>query len=113
VLGSRYLGAVLPDSPEVRQIAGEAEYERGAELLEAQRFREAADRFQAAVEAIPESAEAHNNLGVALASLGDVAAAAEHFKTAVSLDPQFIEARNNLAAALASGGGRPKGRLQQ
>ena len=55
--------------------------------------------FRAAVALIPDSAPAHNNLGVALASAGAVAEAATHFAEAVRLQPDFTEARQNLAAA--------------
>jgi Flp pilus assembly protein TadD len=48
---------------------------------------------------MPDSAAAHNDLGIALASLGDLSHAAEHFRRAVALDPAFDEARRNLASA--------------
>jgi len=47
----------------------------------------------------PDSAAAHNNLGVALASTGAVKEAAGHFQQAVRLQPDFAEARRNLEAA--------------
>ena len=46
------------------------------------------------------SAEAHNNLGVALASMGVLNQALDNFRRAVELDPGFVEARQNLTAAL-------------
>jgi Flp pilus assembly protein TadD len=50
---------------------------------------------------LPASAAAHNDLGVALASVNDVAAAAAQFRQAVVLNPDFVEARRNLTAAEA------------
>ena len=46
------------------------------------------------------SISCHNDLGTALASLGEIDQAIEQFKLAVSLEPTFDEARNNLASAL-------------
>ena len=99
LLGSAYLGSVVPDSAGVH-------YEVGSLLLERREFEEAAQHFEAALRAGPESAAAHNNLGVALASAGRVPEAIEHFRRAVTLEPGFAEARNNLDAALRVGGAR-------
>ncbi|HNX96313.1 MAG TPA: tetratricopeptide repeat protein [Candidatus Aminicenantes bacterium] len=44
----------------------------------------------------PRLAQAHNNLGVALAQLGDLEQAASAFSTALTLQPDFTEARENL-----------------
>jgi spermidine synthase len=99
ILGSAYLGAVVPDTDAVRTLAGEAHYERGSDLLDQGDFHRAADEFRAALEHLPQSAAAHNNLGVALASLGRIDQAVEHFRRAVVLDPGFEEARNNLRRA--------------
>jgi spermidine synthase len=127
LLGSRYLGAVVPESATVYQLLaadlvengrseeamtqlrraveldpanGRAQYDLGSLLLEQGRFVEAADRFRAALRAMPESAEVHNNLGVALASMADVDGAVDHFRRAVALQPDFAEARRNLTAAM-------------
>ena len=102
VMGSAYLGAVVPDSEEMRGVLADARlalYERGETLLEAGRFADAAAQFREALATMPDSAAVHNNLGVALASAGDLAGAASHFREAVGLDPRFPEARRNLAVA--------------
>ena len=52
------------------------------------------------MEAWPEDAEAHNNLGIALASAGRMAEAAEAFREAVRLDPAGVLAHRNLGIAL-------------
>jgi spermidine synthase len=108
ILGSAYLGAVVPDSEVVagllaaRPGSALAEYEAGSLLLERGQYAQAAAHFRAALPGMAGSAELHNNLGVALASMGDVASAREHFREAVRLQPGFVEAQENLAAALRS-----------
>jgi hypothetical protein len=105
ILGSRYLGAVVPDSRAVANLlaaapgSARARYEEGSALLERGQFADAAARFRAALPEMAGSAELQNNLGVALASMGDVRGALDHFREAVRLDPDFTEARQNLAAA--------------
>ena len=128
ILGSAYLGAVLPDSSEVHRILadealarrgrpdeamahlrraieldpgnGRALWDLGQLLLERQDFPAAAGNLRAALATMPNVAELHNDLGVALASMGDVRSATGHFREAVALQPDFTEARNNLDAAL-------------
>jgi tetratricopeptide (TPR) repeat protein len=48
----------------------------------------------------PDAAEAHYNLGVALAAKGRTEEAIHHFQEALRLKPYFAEARDNLARAL-------------
>ena len=68
----------------------------------------AAAEFQETRKLSPDFADAHNNLGIALASLGKLDEAIEHFREAIRLDPSFPDAKNNLAIALAQkkGAGR-------
>jgi lipoprotein NlpI len=47
---------------------------------------------------MPDSADVHNNLGVALASEGHVTEAVDHFNAALKLRPEFSDAQRNLAA---------------
>jgi tetratricopeptide (TPR) repeat protein len=68
-------------------------------LLQQHEYREAADRLQSAVRALPDFAPAHNALGIALASSGDLDQAVKHFERAVALDPEFAEGRRNLDLA--------------
>ena len=49
---------------------------------------------------MPNSIEAHNNLGIALASQGKLDEAIDQFQQALTLDPEFPNARRNLTAAL-------------
>jgi len=127
ILGSTYLGAVLPDTADVNRdlalaLADEgrraeavaylrraiginpddaaAQHELGSLLLEDGKVAEAADHLRATLRTRPDSAAAHNDLGVALASMGQAHDAIEQFRAAVSLEPNFTEARRNLESAL-------------
>jgi spermidine synthase len=88
-----------PASPNARANLGQIRYEQGAALLESRRFTEAVPLLRMAVDLLPDSAEAQNDLGVTLASMGRVGDALPHFERAVALKPDFTEARNNLQAA--------------
>jgi Flp pilus assembly protein TadD len=90
-----------PASPAARQNLGQIRHEQGRALLEARQFDDAATELREAISLLPSSAEAHNDLGVALASENDVAGAAAQFRRAVVLNPDFVEARRNLTAAEA------------
>jgi Flp pilus assembly protein TadD len=78
---------------------GTTQYELGRLLLDRREFGEASERFRAALHSMPESSSLHNDLGVALASAGDLCDAIDQFRRAVSLDPAFAEAQRNLSAA--------------
>ena len=113
IAGSGYLGALLPESPELRSLLGAARDERGATedaaarytlattLLESGRFGEAVEQFRTVLRLAPDSVEALNNLGVALASLGKLDEAIDQFQQALVLRPAFDDARRNLTAARA------------
>jgi Flp pilus assembly protein TadD len=70
-------------------------------LLKAQRFGEAEAQSRALIALRANDAEAHNLLGVALASQDRIDDAINEFAEAVRLNPQYTEARNNLARASA------------
>ena len=61
----------------------------------------AAVQAREAVRFDPGNAEAHNLLGVALASQGVYAEAAQEFRQTLRLDPTHHSARNNMERALA------------
>ena len=69
-----------------------------------ERLSAALDAFQHAVKVGPQSAEAHNWLGVALAEKADLPAAIAEFRKAVALDPQYGRAYSNLGSTLAQSG---------
>jgi Flp pilus assembly protein TadD len=57
---------------------------------------------------MPKSAEAHNNMGIALGSKGRLEEAIVQFQQAVQLNPENAEAQHNLASALqAVGSAKP------
>jgi Flp pilus assembly protein TadD len=60
-------------------------------------WREAAFRFQKAVEKEPKNARAHNNLAVALEASGEFARALAEYKKALELDPNDSYIRRNYA----------------
>ncbi len=102
VLGSTYLGRVLPDSAEVFNIVGVAE--RGAG-----RVADAARAFEEALRRDPQSPAARSNLGqirleggAALVAARRFAEAAVELRRAVEMLPESAEAHNDLGVALAS-----------
>jgi Flp pilus assembly protein TadD len=69
---------------------------RGAELLNHQQYAEAATLLQQAVQLRPDLPQAHNNLGIALAELGNLEGARREFETVLRLDPANRSAKSNL-----------------
>jgi len=72
------------------------------------RLEEAVTLLTKATQIDPNSAEAHNNLGLALHACRRTAEAVPHFETALRLNPTYAIACNNLGMALAT-----LGELQQ
>jgi spermidine synthase len=102
IAGSGYLGTVVPQSSQLDSILNAAfvdNYARGTDLLVARRYPDAIDELRAALKWNPDSAEAHNNLGIALASMGRMNEAVNEFRQALVIDPAFNDARRNLAMA--------------
>jgi Flp pilus assembly protein TadD len=64
-------------------------------------FAQAVTEYEVALR-YDDSAEVHNNLGVALVRLGRRDEAIAHFREALRLQPGDIGARDNLARALAN-----------
>ena len=60
------------------------------------RTSEAIDQYKQALRINPSSADAHNNLGAALAQMGRISEAIEQLKAALRINPNDIDARNNL-----------------
>ncbi|MBN1423341.1 tetratricopeptide repeat protein [Candidatus Fermentibacteria bacterium] len=69
---------------------------RAAELLKRQQYAEAAELLHDAVQLCPDLPQAHNNLGIALAELGDLSGARREFEAVLRLDPTNRSARANL-----------------
>lgn len=70
-------------------------------------WRDATSLWTSAVEAYPESARPHNNLGAALQT-SDLPAAIDQFEAALRIRPDFAEAHANLGIALAQTGRTPE-----
>ncbi len=77
---------------------------RGRLAFASERYEEARDEFQKAVEADPKSARALVNLGTALARTGDIEGAAQRYKDALRADSDSMTAHFNLASLYASQG---------
>jgi predicted membrane-bound spermidine synthase len=102
IAGSGYLGAVVPQSQKLDSILYAAfieKYQKGTDLLVARQYPEAINALRAALIWNGESAQAHNNLGIALASTGRLDEAIDQFKLALTVDPEFGDAKRNLAMA--------------
>ncbi|MGH6689559.1 MAG: tetratricopeptide repeat protein [Vicinamibacterales bacterium] len=86
----------------------EARYNLANALLEQGELDAAVEQFRGVLRATP-SADAHNNLGIALAAKGRSEEALAEFREAVRLDPGSSMAHRNLGDALASAGMRAEG----
>jgi tetratricopeptide (TPR) repeat protein len=71
----------------------------GELLLRQNRFQEAADCFQRAVDAYPEFTNAHVNLGIAMMRMGRIDDAIKINLRALEIDPYLDKAFNNLGYA--------------
>ena len=69
----------------------------------------AAEQFRAALQASPQSVEAQNNLGIALAARGDAAGAIAAFRAALAIDERSVNAHRNLGNILIDAGSRSEG----
>jgi Flp pilus assembly protein TadD len=61
---------------------------------------ESAEQYQMYLEAYPDDAYIHNDLGVALARSGDLGRAINHFRQAVRIKPDLAVAKKHLENAL-------------
>ena len=61
---------------------------------------EATARYEQALRNHPDSAEAYNDLGVALVHLGRVPEAIENWRQALRIKPDYADAHRNLEIAL-------------
>jgi tetratricopeptide (TPR) repeat protein len=89
ILGSAYLGAILPDTDAVHNIVG-------VTLLQDRRYDEAAAEFREALKRREDSPDANRNLGTALAAKGNVEEAITYLSRAVQLAPNNQFARREL-----------------
>jgi tetratricopeptide (TPR) repeat protein len=92
--GSRQI--TVPQVPQVPQKAPDAvtPYNEGVTLMKAKKFAAAQVKFEAAVKANPNLAEAHNNLAYCLRkqSPENFASSLQHYNTALRLNPKLAQA---------------------
>jgi spermidine synthase len=67
-------------------------------------FTEAIDCYRKALKLDPEDPRVHNNLGIILASRGELSEATDHYNEALEFFPDSFEIHNNLGVALQSQG---------
>ncbi len=96
----------LPGPFPLEKISYEAElYCSAGEYRQKQgKNDEAISLFEKALQADPEHALSHNNLGYALHSKGKVNEAMVHFRRSIESKPYYSKAHNNLGAALLKQG---------
>jgi tetratricopeptide (TPR) repeat protein len=94
VVGSAYLGAVVPETADVHNDLGIAYASRGQ--LDA-----AIAEFRRALELAPDAAETHWHLGAALAERGALDEAEAHLRTSVQRDPTNGNAIHDLETVVA------------
>jgi len=93
---------LVPKDAEAAFLLGKAHFDRGNQLMQEKQFELAVQHYGEAIRSRSDSAQAHNNLGIALMNLGRTNDAIEAFRDAVRIDPQHQESRANLARALES-----------
>jgi tetratricopeptide (TPR) repeat protein len=116
-LGRAYLECRRPDAAE-RVLRVAVEKERGEEplrclgqaLLELGRVEEAADQFRSALQARPNSVEAHTSLGQCLKQLGRREEAIRAYRQALRYRPNSVEAHAQLGELLAAAGRKEEAR---
>jgi Flp pilus assembly protein TadD len=79
-------------------------YNQGYTAWKAERYREAADSFKAAIAAKADYAEAYNMLGFCTRKLGNVTGAFAYYEKALQLKPNFPEAREYYGEAYLEAG---------
>ena len=98
--GALVLGAALMAagcSSYARTEKAQTQISFGSSVARRGLWREAAFRFQKAIEKEPNNARAHNNLAVALEAEGEFARALAEYKRALELDPKDTYIRRNYA----------------
>ena len=95
IAGSRYLGAIVPESAEVHNALGISLAEQG-------HIEQAVAEFREAAGLAPDSASTQWHLGAALASEGARDEAVAHLRRAVELNPANASARHDLEVVVAS-----------
>jgi tetratricopeptide (TPR) repeat protein len=94
------------------QFDAAAEYRKGIEALQAQRYAEAKQAFGRVLGVAPSDANTNFLAGLANAGLNDLKNARKHYEKAVKADKELIGARRELAITYVKLGDRPKAEAQ-
>ena len=90
---------IWADTVQKRPFNSRARNNYASDLLKSGQAKAAAEHLQVAVTVEPNYAEAHANLGVALATLQQYPDATAHFERAIAIDPFYTSAFENMAEA--------------
>jgi tetratricopeptide (TPR) repeat protein len=93
-----------PDRGASAQRNFQAIFEEALRHQAARRLDSAISLYERALFLRPDSADVHNNLGLAVMVQGRVDDAVAHFEHALALDPDHVSAHTNLGVALAAQG---------
>ena len=91
-----YMLQLSPDSPTLHLFLGK-------ELADKEgRYREAIEHYRQTLRVAPNFEIAHQELGLALANIGQFDEAIRHYRTAIKIKPDCYEAQNNWGNALVN-----------
>ena len=89
-----------------------AEYRKGIEALQAQRYQEAKKAFERVLSVAPGDANTNLLAGLAAAGLNDLKAARKYYERAVKADKELVGARRELGVTYVKLGDRAKADAQ-
>jgi tetratricopeptide (TPR) repeat protein len=87
-----------------KRAEANAYFDQGKRFQDQENFKEAARKYEKAVKADPNYAEAHSNLGFSYRKQGKFDKAVRSYKKAISLNPKLAEAHEYLGEAYAEMG---------
>jgi tetratricopeptide (TPR) repeat protein len=79
-------------------------FDKAMQLADKHRYDSAIPEWRRAEELAPHDARVHNNLGVALAAIGNIDEAILHYRRAIQEDPSYLLPRVNIGDALKTAG---------
>ena len=98
------IGTVRAGAADQARLRQGAQQSRGSPCRKLGRIQEAIAHYEQALRIKPDYAEAHNNLGIALAQTGKIEDAIGQYEQALRIKPDYAEAHYNLGNALAASG---------